>query len=68
MLLFHIFLLQPFTVRTEEIELASVGDGNLNDVIRVKNASQSVIFKRAPPYIKVDTCTYICIKPVPDTY
>lgn len=55
-ILFHIFLLQHFTVRTEEIELASVGDGNLNDVIRVKNASKSVILKSAPPYIKVDTC------------
>lgn len=58
-ILFRIFLLQHFTVRTEEIELASVGDGNLNDVIRVKNASKSAILKSAPPYIKVDTC--ICI-------
>lgn len=59
-ILFHIFLLQHFTVRTEEIELASVGDGNLNDVIRVKNASKSVILKSAPPYIKVDTCFLQC--------
>lgn len=44
--------IKHFTVRTEKIELASVGDGNLNDVIRVKNASKSVILKSAPPYIK----------------
>ncbi|XP_062596852.1 methylthioribose kinase-like [Saccostrea cucullata] len=32
--------------------LTSVGDGNLNDVIRAKKSGQSIILKRAPPYIK----------------
>jgi hypothetical protein len=40
----------------DEFELTPVGDGNLNDVIRAKRPGQSVILKRAPPYIKVSTC------------
>ncbi|XP_061167799.1 LOW QUALITY PROTEIN: methylthioribose kinase-like [Saccostrea echinata] len=36
----------------DTIELTSAGDGNLNDVIRAKKSGQSIIFKRAPPYIK----------------
>lgn len=55
-ILFYIFFLQYFIVCIEEIELVLVGDGNLNDVIRVKNVFKSVIFKSVFLYIKVDIC------------
>ncbi|XP_022318105.2 methylthioribose kinase-like [Crassostrea virginica] len=44
--------IKPFNSYTDEVELTFIGDGNLNDVIRAKCPSHSVIFKRAPPYIK----------------
>ncbi|KAJ8041015.1 Methylthioribose kinase [Holothuria leucospilota] len=43
-------------LKDDELSFEEVGDGNLNDVIRVarkRNPSKSVILKYAPPHIKI---------------
>ena len=46
---------QTLAEREDDLELEEVGDGNLNDVVRVTCDQHSIIAKHAPPYVKVIT-------------